>query len=297
MPMAGDFHPVIRFAYEGGNRAERRYPFRVPWRKLPGGLIERPDGGGWILELEGRPAMTVHSGEVLVVPRGVLHRLRMTGAKIMKTTWMMADFDSLTGMDILAASKVPLILPASAGAKLVRLMAKLRELNMAIAQGDLVALARCQAVGFHVLDILLQYAEVRQTAPPDPYLRRLLPVVYHVEACLDKPISINELARQACLSPSRFHSVFKRLFGVAPMNYVMNSRIRLAQRLLISSSRPINEVAALAGFASPYYFSRAFRRHLKTTPTAFRQDPSWSTAPVVRSGRRDAPIKGPRACA
>ena len=277
MPAANDFYSAIRFTYEGGNHAERRSPFHVPWRKLPSGLIERPEGGNWILELEGRSPVTVHSGEALVIPRGVFHRLTMTGARTMKTAWMMASFDGLAGMDILATTKVPLILPAPAGKRLSRLMARLRELNAAIAQGDLVALARCQAVGFHILDILLQYAEVRRLAPADPYLKRLLPVLHHVEAVLDKPISINELARRACLSPSRFHSVFKRLLGAAPMNYVMNARLRLAQRLLISSSRPIKEVAALAGFESPYYFSRAFRRHLKTTPTAFRQDPNWST--------------------
>jgi len=36
---------------------------------------------------------------------------------------------------------------------------------------------------------------------------------------------------------------------------------------VIPSTRPVAEVAAMAGFASPYYFSRAL------TPTAFRQDP------------------------
>lgn len=270
-----DFRAMIRFSYEGGSCGARRHPCHVPWRKLPGGLIERPDGGNWLLELEGRPPLTVHSGEVLVVPRGVFHRLSMTGARIMQTAWMMISFDGLAGMDILTASRVPPLLPRSAGNRLSELMTRLRGLDAAIAQGDLVALARCHAAGFQVLDVLLQYAEVRRLVPASTDLKRLLPVLNHVEANLDKPISIRELARLACLSSSRFHNVFKRLLGVTPMDYVQDARLRLAQRLLMASSRPIGEVAALAGFASPYYFSRAFRRHLRTTPTAFRRNPNW----------------------
>lgn len=271
-----DFYTMLRFTYETGNRGERRYPFKTGWRKLPGGLIEHPKGGNWILELEGRPPLTVNSGEALVVPQGVSHRLTMTGAKIMRTDWMLVSFDGLPGMDLLSIIKVPPILPRSAGNKLSGFMARLRALNAAIMQGDLAALARCQAIGFQILDVLLNYAEVRRLAPVHPEFKRLLPVLYYVEANLDKPIAINDLARQASLSPSRFHGVFKRLLGVSPMAYVLNSRLRMAQRLLMTGSRQIKEVAELTGFSSPYYFSRAFHQHLKTTPTAFLRDPHWN---------------------
>lgn len=271
-----DFYTTIRFTYEGGKHSARRYPCQIPWRKLPGGLIERPEGGNWILELEGQPPITVHSGEALVVPRDVCHRLTMSGARIMRTEWMLVGFDGLPGMDLLATCKIPPILPSSAGNRLAGFMTRLRKLRATIAQGDLAALARCQMIGFQILDVLLNYAEVRRLLPVHPEFKRLLPVLQYVEANMDKPIAINNLACQASLSPSRFHCVFKRLLGVSPMAYVLNSRLRMAQRLLMAGSRQIKEVAALAGFSSPYYFSRAFRRHLKTTPTAFLRDPHWS---------------------
>ena len=279
-----DFYTMIRFTYETGARAERRYPFQTSWRKLPGGLIERPEGGNWILELEGRAPITVHSGEVLVVPQGINHCLTMAGAKIMQTEWMTASFDSLPGMDILSTCKVPPILPRPAGNKLSGLMAGLRKLKPAIAQGDVVSLAHCQTIGFQILAVLLDYAEVRHLAPIDPDINRLLPLLYYVENNLDKPISINELARQASLSSSRFHCVFKQLLGVSPKRYIQNARLRFAQRLLMTGSRQIKEVAALAGFPSPFYFSRVFRRHFKTTPTGFSRDPHWSSSLSDKTG-------------
>lgn len=201
---------------------------------------------------------------------------------MMRTVWMMVCFDGLAGRDLLATAQIPPILPRLAGGRLAKLITAALELDSAIGQGDLAALARLHAIGFRILEILLEYARTRNLAPMDPELARLLPVLHHVEANLETPLSIRDLARQAYLSPSRFYSVFKRVLGVTPMAYVQDARLRLAQRLLIASARSVGEVAKLAGFASPYYFSRAFRRHFKTTPTAFRRDSNWFRPPKSR---------------
>lgn len=274
-----ELRAAMRFVYEGGRAAERRYPATVSWRTLPGTLIERPEGGQWILELDGQAPLTVRSGEVLVVPRGVVHRLRMAGARRMRTTWMMSEFEGLAGMDLVAASHVSPVLPNAAGNVLSGLMARLRDLDAVVARGELMAAAQCQATGYEVLTVLLQYAAVRCLPAADPDLARLLPVLRGVEANPGAPMAVCDLARQACLSPSRFHAVFKRIIGVAPMDYVRQARIRLSQRLLITSTLPIAEVAVLAGFESPYYFSRAFRREVRMTPMAFRRDPHWHCPP------------------
>ena len=275
----------IRFTYGAGGFGERRYPWHLPWRQLPDGLIERPQGGSWKLEVEGHPEVTVHSGEVLVIPRGVRHRMTMLGTRVMHTAWMMVGYDGLAGTDLLAAARIPLVLPRSTGSRLATLMTEARRLAAATQHGDLAALAGLDVAGFRVFEILLQSTEVRTLAPTDPDLDRLLPVLRHVEANLDKPLSASDLARQACLSPSRFYAVFKRVFGITPMAYVQDVRLRLAQRLLIATTRPVGEIAMMVGFASPYYFSRTFHRYCRTTPTSFREDPNW-----FRSGSA-VPIK------
>jgi transcriptional regulator GlxA family with amidase domain len=211
----------------------------------------------------------------MVIPRGVVHRLRMEGVRTMQTDWMMVNFEGLGGMDLLAAARIPLVLSRSTGRRLSELMAVLRDLDPSARQGDLIALARHQVTGFCILEILLEHAEVRSLAPTDPGLERLLPVLQYVEANLVRPISMASLAKQMSLSPSRFHCVFTRVMGIPPMSYVQDARLRMAQRLLLTSSKPVGEIAALTGFSSPYYFSRFFRQRLKTTPTAFRHDPNW----------------------
>ncbi|HOX04776.1 MAG TPA: AraC family transcriptional regulator [Planctomycetota bacterium] len=271
MPTPSNLPTDIRFSYEGGNHGDRRHPMRIEWRQLPHGQIEIPDGGSWILELEGRAPVTVRSGEAMVLPRGLRHALGTAGPRTMHTAWAMFCFEDLAGQDMLAAAGIPPVVPSATGRQLVGIMTELRELDPAAARGELSALVRRQALGFRMLELLLAHATVPSIAPPDPELARLLPALRHVEANLARPLYTAELARQAYLSPSRFHSVFKRALGCSPLAHVRNARLRLAQHLLLATDLPVGEIGARAGFTSPYYFSRAFRKHLRTTPTAFRQ--------------------------
>ena len=266
---------VVRFSYEGGAREKRKYPCRIPWRQLPYTLLESPEGGNWILELEGVSPVTVYSGEIMVIPRGVRHAFRMAGSRVMYTDWAMFCFDGWGGTDFLAAANIPPVLPRSAGKSLIKLMATAREFDSAIGRGDLSAIAKQHQAGFRILEVLLNHAKVRTVVPADPEMGRMLPVLQHVEANLSNPILTAELAHKACLSLSRFYVVFRRLMGVSPIAFVLNARLRAAQHLLLTTSLTVGEVATRTGFASHYYFSRAFRRNLKTTPTDFRQDFSY----------------------
>ena len=268
--MPSDSPVRIRFDYQGGGRGPRRHPFRIDWRRLPYGLIESPEGGNWILELDDRPPVTVRPGEVMVVPRGVRHAFG-ADRTLEHSSWAFVQFDGLAGVDLLAAARVPRVIPRPEGRRLVALMAELRGLEPDMARGELASLARCHSVGFGMLELLLAQAGVRRLAPPDPEIERLLPVLRYVEANLDKPLSVRELAGQAYLSPSRFHRVFLRALGVAPMAHVQETRMRQARHLLLTTDLAIGEVAARCGFASPYYFSRAFRRHAEAAPTDFRR--------------------------
>jgi AraC-like DNA-binding protein len=269
--LAGD----IRFRYEGGGYAVRRAPLVIPWRQLPYALVESPEGGCWVLETEGRAPRTVQAGEVMVIPRGVRHRFHMAGARVMHTTWFMGRFDGLGGMDVLAAARIPYVLPARAGGRLVPLMRAIGELDEPVRRGSACALAKRQRLGFALLEALFDDAEVREFGAASPDLERLLPALQYVEANLGKVIATADLARHVFLSASRFYAVFRKTMGLTPMAYVQEIRLRQAQHLLLTTSLPVGEVAARAGFASPYYFSRAFRRQLKTTPSAFRQGFSY----------------------
>ncbi len=99
----------------------------------------------------------------------------------------------------------------------------------------------------------------------------ITPCVYFIERNLDREITVPLLARQAHLSPSRLFQLFRKDFGLSPMQYVAKRRTEAAKRLLTSSSLSVGEVAARLGFRSANYFIRFFRKHAGVTPLALRR--------------------------
>ena len=82
-----------------------------------------------------------------------------------------------------------------------------------------------------------------------------------------------DLAAEACLSPFHFSRLFRDATGLSPHRYVIERRIRAAQKMLSSTQSPLVDVALETGFGSQATFTRAFRQVTGVTPSQFR-DPS-----------------------
>lgn len=96
-------------------------------------------------------------------------------------------------------------------------------------------------------------------------------VVSHVDANLDAPLSIAELAALTRLSGNYFSRAFKRSFGVTPRAYVMRKRIERAQHMMLCCEDSLANIAFSCGFADHAHFTRSFRRALGAPPQAWRR--------------------------
>ena len=95
-----------------------------------------------------------------------------------------------------------------------------------------------------------------------------------IAAVLDRPSeahSVTGLAWEAAMSRSAFARAFKASLGVAPMEFVTRVRLNLARRLLASTVRPVEAIAADVGFSSRSHFSRVFRDRYGIDPSNFRR--------------------------
>jgi AraC family transcriptional regulator len=103
----------------------------------------------------------------------------------------------------------------------------------------------------------------------DPRLRR---VVDYIQSSLGNEISLGELADLADLSPNYFLSAFKQATGRTPHRYLTEQRITKACELLQNPYRSIVDVSLAVGFSSQSHLTTVFRRFLKTTPAAYREE-------------------------
>jgi len=71
--------------------------------------------------------------------------------------------------------------------------------------------------------------------------------------------NIDELAKSANLSTSRFSVVYKNQFGISPKKDIINARISKAKYLLSLGSQSLLEISELCGYQSIYHLIRQCR--------------------------------------
>lgn len=102
----------------------------------------------------------------------------------------------------------------------------------------------------------------------DPHIARA------VDAIRDDPggaWTLERLARVASTSRSAFAERFHTVVGEPPARYLLRVRMERAKALLADDRVSVAQTAVSLGYGSEAAFSRAFRRHTGTNPSAWRR--------------------------
>jgi transcriptional regulator GlxA family with amidase domain len=89
---------------------------------------------------------------------------------------------------------------------------------------------------------------------------------------LHADLSVDVLARRACMCPDRFSKAFKSVFGTPPSDFVENLRLNEAHRRLSKRQKTVQSVATSLGFANAGAFQRAFARRFGKRPSRMLHD-------------------------
>ncbi|MFV0247458.1 MAG: helix-turn-helix domain-containing protein [Tenacibaculum sp.] len=86
-----------------------------------------------------------------------------------------------------------------------------------------------------------------------------------------KNITVDILAKRACMSISHFHKQFKKTMGMSPICYINAERIKFSKKLIKESKNSkMFEIAFKSGFNSTSYFNRQFKKIELTSPKQFK---------------------------
>ena len=84
------------------------------------------------------------------------------------------------------------------------------------------------------------------------------------------PVSLQDLADHAAISPYYFTRVFRQETGVTPHQYLINTRLSNARFLLRTTEDTVKDIAIQTGWGSESTFCTAFRKFTGMTPTEYR---------------------------
>lgn len=121
---------------------------------------------------------------------------------------------------------------------------------------------------------------------------RILRAIAYIRAHLDHPLTLEEVAGEACLSPSRFRHLFVEQTGMGLRPYLLWRRFLRVWELLMAGET-LSSAAHGAGFADAAHLSRTSRRTFGLPPSAlqivgrFAQDVAPTRAQPAPSFNRD----------
>lgn len=117
----------------------------------------------------------------------------------------------------------------------------------------------------------------------------LRPALEYINDRYMEPLNIEKLAGLCHLSQTHFRRLFLSIMGTAPLQYVIQIRIRQACILLSVTHDPITSIAQAVGISSISSFNRNFQQIMRVTPQQYRA----SSRHIAARGQKNIlPYKG-----
>jgi len=88
---------------------------------------------------------------------------------------------------------------------------------------------------------------------------------------LHEVLILEDLASVACLSPSYFNHIFRRLIGIPPGEFLTALRFQAARRLLLATSLSVTDICFEVGYTSTGSFTSRFTSLVGLSPRLLRQ--------------------------
>ncbi len=101
--------------------------------------------------------------------------------------------------------------------------------------------------------------------------KQMKKVLNRIHTNFSQPLTLEELAEEAGLSPRYFCRMFAQMTGRTPIDYVNFYRIEHASEQMLSTDETVTEIALSCGFNDISYFSKAFRKYKGVSTREFRK--------------------------
>jgi transcriptional regulator GlxA family with amidase domain len=103
---------------------------------------------------------------------------------------------------------------------------------------------------------------------------KLSQVVAIMEANLEEPLGLEELASLNEVTVRQLERLFHKYLQRTPSQYYLELRLSRARELLLRSDVQVREVALACGFSSPAHFSKSYSRFFGLSPLGERRQAS-----------------------
>lgn len=277
--IVGTAPPVAPDVLHAGTRLTGRWrngPYEIDTRPMREHVVAMTFRGSGVAaaKLEGPEVVQpMRPGGVTIAPRGHYGRWRIAGEATVSNIYLGAERLQASA-DVLAEGRAFELLDRVNHVD-PRLFSIMRMICMEVeTPGPHARIFLEEAVDLFCVELLRSHSTLGRLALRP--LRGLAPwqvrrVIAHMQECLSREVSLQELADQVGISRYHFCNAFRKATGHAPHEYLTRLRMHAACDLLSRTHLPVVDIAASVGYGTPSAFSTAFRRVMGISPREFRQ--------------------------
>ena len=135
---------------------------------------------------------------------------------------------------------------------------------------DFLLLSKSLLLLYEQIQSQLARVPAAKASTREELFRRLELGREYIHSSAGGPLSLNSVAREACLSRYHFHRLFTQVFQKTPHGYLTEVILARAHSLL-RSGLTVDDVCANVGFSSTSSFGRLFRAQYGVSPGAVRK--------------------------
>ena len=94
----------------------------------------------------------------------------------------------------------------------------------------------------------------------------------YIETNYSYPVTVEDVAAYVGISRSHLFRSFQTYLGKSPKEYLSEYRIKQACHLLKETDLSVSAIAYSVGFENNLYFSKAFKKQKRVSPSEYRKD-------------------------
>lgn len=228
-------------------------------------------------------AYTLQPGEMCFINSGELHEIRSTGESLHHAIVFQADFLDFALYDVCEHQFIHPVTshqlsfttcPEAVDSPLAQEILKwLRQIVQDYHEKPTYFPLDIKICILQVLKLLYQTGALTKkevSEKEEENLNKLKKVISYIQNNYAKPLTLQDLAQVAYLSPAYFCNTFRKQTGASPITFLNEYRIERATQLLVQSDDSISNIAAAVGFENFSYFIRKFREYKHVTPKEYR---------------------------